>query len=218
MKSFKQYGWALKLVAAALLLALGIILILNDGEMIIAVFMGSVIIIYSVIRLIPFIKTQGSELVKTVNIIEITLSVIVGLILILVPTVLNMELGNLFSYLIGGYLMVRGTVHFFGVSLGKEKSDAPLFIFHILALTVGSYIFTTWGNFEISVILYIILVFSFGTATYLSYDGYKGFNKYRIIKSRGIDASVTEETSDDVKIEKILPVTDEEKEQDTVVS
>lgn len=220
MKAIKQYGWALKLVAAAILLALAIFLLIqrDTGELIISVFMGSIIIIYSIVRLVPFIKTQGSELVKTVNIIEITISVIVGLILILVPTLTELELDGFFSYLIGGYLMIRGTVHFFGVSLHKEKSDAPLFIFHILTLVVGSYIFTTWGSFEISIILWIILVFSGGTSIFLSYDGYKGYKAYRYQKTMSMPDSAGDHVSDTVDAEKILPITEEERPQDHVVS
>jgi uncharacterized membrane protein HdeD (DUF308 family) len=220
MKAIKNYGWSLKIVAAAILLALAVYLIFNleTGEIIISVFMGAIIIIYSAIRLVPFIKTQGSELVKTVNIIEITVSVLVGLILIIIPTATEIDINVIFSYLIGGYLMVRGTVHFFSVSLHKEKSDAPLFIFHILALTVGSYIFTTWGNFDLAIILWIILIFSVGTSGYLSYDGYKGYRTYRFQKTLSMPDHVSDGVSDTVDAEVILPIVDEEREQDHIVS
>lgn len=220
MKAIKNYGWAVKIMVAAILLALAVYLILNQdvGETIIAVFMGATIIIYSVIRLVPFIKTQGSELVKTVNIIEITLSVVVGLILIIIPTATEIDINVIFSYLMGSYLMIRGTVHFFSVSMHKEKSDAPLFIFHIAALILGSYIFTTFGKFDLAVILYVILIFSFGGSGFLSFEGYKGYKTYRFQKTLSMPDHVSDGVSDTVDTEVILPIVDEEREQDHIIS
>ncbi|QMS85722.1 hypothetical protein [Candidatus Xianfuyuplasma coldseepsis] len=182
MNTLKQYGWVLQVVGAALLVALALFLQFGNGEDIIVPFLGGVIIIAAVIRLIPYVKTQKNDLIKTINIIEITIDVGIGLTLILVELLVDQGLGNLFGYLIGIYLMLRGSVHFYGVSSHKEQSDLPIYFFHIAALIVGSFVFFQ-GNFTPAVLIYIILFFSVVAAGYLSWGGYKGYKVYRYQKT-----------------------------------
>ena len=69
MKAIKSYGWLLKVTGAALILGLAIFLeISKDGESIVSIFIGFAIVMYSIIRLVPFVKTQKSDLIKTINI------------------------------------------------------------------------------------------------------------------------------------------------------
>ncbi len=203
MKAIKHYGWVLQLIGAALLIALALFLQFGDGEGIIVPFLGAVIIISAIIRLVPFVKTQKSDLIKTINIIEITIDVAIGLTLILVVLAFKQDLGNLFGYLIGIYLMLRGTVHFFGVSTKAENSDLPIFFFHIAALIVGSFIFFK-GNFTAGVLIYIILFFSVVAAGYLSWGGYKGYKVYRYQKTLTMPDVAH---ADEPTVEKRIPVT-----------
>ena len=68
MKAFKQYGWVVKIIGAALLVGLALFLYFGDGEGIVIPFIGGAIIIYSIVRLVPFVKTQKNDLVKTMNV------------------------------------------------------------------------------------------------------------------------------------------------------
>ena len=201
MKALKQYGWVLQIIGAALLIGLAIFLQFGNGEDIVVPFLGAVIIIAAIIRLVPYVKTQKSDLVKTINIIEITVDVGIGITLILVTLLVQQGLGNLFGYLIGVYLMLRGTVHFFGVSTKVEESDLPIFFFHIAALIVGSFVFFQ-GNFTPAVLIYIILFFSVVAAGYLSWGGYKGYKSYRYQKTLTMPAYA--EASEPV-VEKRIP-------------
>jgi len=205
MKAIKQYAWLLQIIGAALLVGLALFLYFGDGEGIIVPFIGAIIIISACIRLVPFIKTQKSDLIKTINIIEITIDVAIGLALILVELLTEMSLGNLFGYLIGAYLMIRGSVHFFGISSGKEESDLPIYFFHIAALVVGSYVFFS-GDFSPAVLIYIILFFSVVAGGYLSYTGYKGYKVYRYQKTLMMPDV---DTVDEPAVEKRVPVIDE---------
>lgn len=192
MNTIKQYGWVLQVVGAALLIALALFLQFGNGEDIIVPFLGGVIILAAVIRLIPYVKTQKNDLIKTINIIEITVDVGIGLTLILVELLVDQGLGNLFGYLIGIYLMLRGSVHFYGVSSHHEQSDLPIFLFHISALIVGSFVFFQ-GNFTPAVLIYIILFFSVVAAGYLSWGGYKGYKVYRYQKTLTMPDQATAE-------------------------
>jgi len=209
MKTIKKYGFALKLLAAALLIALAIILQFNDK--IIVVFIGSLIIIYSVVRLVPFVRSQRSDLIKTINIIEITVDVMMGIGMIVLEYQLQNGLGNALGYLLGVYLILRGGVHFYGVSEGKEKSDLVLYFFHVAALVVGGYVIAS-GDVTAGYINLIILIFSIVVGGYLIYDGGKGYKVYRYEKSLYNQEITREETSKEV------PIVDEEQQEDAIVS
>jgi len=219
MKLFRSYGWLLKATAASFILGLAIFLeVSKDGETIVSVFIGIAIIMYSVIRLVPFIKTQKSDLIKTINIIEITVDFAIGLALVLIPLLGSDDFGtsDLFRYLLGTYLVLRGTVHFYSVSSHHEKNDIALFVFHIAALMVGTILF--WESaIDLVILIHIILVLSIISGGYLGYDSYNGYNVYRRQKTLTMP-----DINQDVDVtvdEKVIPILDEvEPEQDQIVS
>jgi uncharacterized membrane protein HdeD (DUF308 family) len=215
MKALKQYTWVLSIIGAALLIGLALFLEFANGEDIVVPFIGGLIIISAGIRLVPFIKTQKSDLIKTVNIMEITIDVAIGLALILIQLVLldeNSDMGPVFGYLIGVYLMLRGSVHFFGISQGKEVSDMPIYFFHIAALIVGSLVFFS-GDFEPALLIHIILAFSVIAGGYFSYNGYKGYKVYRYQKTMTMPDHAT---ADEPVVEKRVPVTEEKEIEEPV--
>lgn len=203
MKAIKQYGWVLQIIGAALLIGLAIFLELSDsGGDIVVIFIGSLIILSSGIRLVPYVKSQKSDLVKTINIIEITVDVLLGIALITIQLAIEKDMGSIFGILIGIYLIGRGSVHFFGVSEKKEKSDLPLYFFHIAAIIVGTIVFM-WEAFDVVLLIHIILFFSVVTGGYFIYGGYKGYRSYRYQKQLYMPESVNTEE----KVEKKIPVT-----------
>jgi uncharacterized membrane protein HdeD (DUF308 family) len=219
MSTIKSYGWLLKVTGAALILGLAIFLeISKDGEDIVSIFIGFAIVMYSIIRLVPFIKTQKSDLIKTINIIEITIDFALGLTLVLVPLVLANGFGNsaLFGYFLGTYLLLRGIVHFYSVSSHHEKNDIPMFIFHISAIMVGTILFYETA-FDLAILIHLILVLSIVSGGYLGYDGYNGYSSYRHQKTLTMPAK--DEVIDVVVDEKVVPIMDEvEPKQDQIVS
>ncbi len=219
MSSIKKYGWLLKITGAALILGLAIFLeISKDGEDIVSIFIGFAIVMYSVIRLVPFVKTQKSDLIKTINIIEITIDFAIGLALIFVPLLLENGFGesSLFGYFLGTYLLLRGVIHFYSVSTHHEKSDLPMFIFHIAAIMVGTILFYETA-FDLAILIHFILVLSLASGGYLGYDGYNGYSAYRHQKTLSMPKS--DEVNDVPVDNKVDPIMDEvEPEQDQIVS
>jgi len=212
-KFFVLYGWVIRIIAAALLIGLALFLKFGDGEGIVIPFIGFVIIIYSVIRLVPFIKTQKSDIIKTINIVEITLSIIVGAILILGTLFTDDGLGVLFGYLLGGILVLRGSVHFYGLSEGGERGDLPSYFFHVAALITGTIVIMT-GDFTPAVLINLILILSIGAGGYLGFEAYRGYNHYRRRKQL---EEYKEEKDTPSNID--MPRKEEEdKEQDRIVS
>lgn len=200
MGTIKQYSWILQVAGAALLFGLAAFLYFGEGEDIVVPFLGAVIIVTAVIRLVPYVKTQKNDLVKTINIMEITIDIGIGLTLIIIQLFTDIAFNSGFGYLIGVYLMLRGAVHFFGVSEDKEKSDLPLYLFHVAALIVGSYVFFQ-GDFTPAVLINIIILFSAVAGGYFSYGGYKKYRSYRYQKT----LSMPDAASDEERVEKRVP-------------
>ena len=219
MKAIKSYGWLLKVTGAALILGLAIFLeISKDGESIVSIFIGFAIVMYSIIRLVPFVKTQKSDLIKTINIIEITIDFAIGLALVLIPLLIENGFGSgdLFRYLLGTYLLLRGIVHFYSVSSHNEKSDIPLFLFHIGAIVVGTILFYE-SAINLVILIHFILALSILSGGYLGYDGYKGYSSYR--RQKTLIMPYSDDVSDVPTDEKVIPIMDEvEPEQDQIVS
>jgi uncharacterized membrane protein HdeD (DUF308 family) len=206
MKAIKNYGWVLQIVGASLLIGLALYLEFANGDDIVVPFIGALIILSACVRLVPFVKTQKNDLVKTINIIEITIDVAIGITLIVVQMFTEIEFNSVFGYLIGVYLMLRGSVHFFGISEKEEQSDLPLYLFHIAALIVGSYVFFS-GDFTPGVLIHLILAFSVISGGYLIYTGYKGYRSYRYQKT--LNMPDFDNVSDQDTVEKRVPATNQ---------
>ncbi len=218
MSTIKQYFWLMKILGAALLVGLALFLRFGDGEGIVIPFIGAIIIIAAVVRLVPFVKTQHDDTVKTINIIEMVIDVGIGLALILITLLTENGLGDWFGYLIGSFLLLRGAVHFYGTSEHKEESDLILYTFHMAAIIVGTYVIMT-GDVTPAVLINIILVLSIAAGGFLTYDGYKGYKVYRYQKTLHMpDYDHTQ----DAPAEKRVPVherkEEEEQDQDHIVS
>lgn len=181
MVKLRKYGWLIKLISAALLLAIGFYLRLsNQGETIVNIFVGSAIILFAIVRLIPITKTEKDDIFKMVNTIEITVNFLVGVMLI-VFAVIELDIGALFGYILGGILFARGAIHFYGISANLEDSDFATYISNILFIAIGTFIITT-GDITASTLIWIILGISVLGGGYLVYDGGKGYKAYRYQK------------------------------------
>jgi len=217
MNTIRKYGFALKLLGAALLVGLAIVLEVKreEAQDIVIAIIGAIIILYAVIRLVPFVKTQGSDLIKTINIMEITIDVLLGIAMIVIQFTVDGGLGVALGYMLGTYLVLRGSVHFYSVSEGNEKSDHVLYFFHIACLVVGGVVLVS-GDIDAVLIIHIILGFSVVVGGFLIYDGGKGYKVYRYEKA----VYDQEIPSDSKTVEKELPVVGDEaeKEQPNIVA
>ncbi len=188
-----MYGWFLKGVGAALLIALALFLYFGDAGYLIEAFIGIIILGYALVRLVPYVRSQKSDLIKTINIIEITLNILVAAILI-VSAFAAEGTGVFFSYLFGGVLLVRGGVHFYSISYGAEKGDHLSFFFHIATLIIGTLVVYRGTTIEDIVILLMILALLSGG--YLGFETYSGYNRFR--RHKQMESSKEDTTQDEV--------------------
>ncbi|MGD9761016.1 MAG: hypothetical protein AB7U52_01105 [Candidatus Izemoplasmatales bacterium] len=215
------YGWALKFVLAAILIAVGIFMVLSED--IVYIITGMTIVIFSVFRVYPLLKSLNREVLRTINLIEILIAIVLGTIMIYAGFTQKDSSGALLSPWDGLYrwflvffLYVRGLVFFISTTFFDEKTEVPKFVFHIIALTLGA-VFAVWSDFEAKTLGWIFLVISIGGAVYLSFDGYGGYSKYREYQKT---INSPKEKPKDTKVEKELPkhIEDEVERPETYIS
>lgn len=182
MKKF-GYGWLLKWVLAAILIAVGIYFKFNN-ELVYLV-TGSVIVIFSVFRVYSLLKTLDKEVQRTLNLIEIILSTILGVILIVVGVRAKNQGGQVddvwglvYRFGLVFIFTMRSIVYFYSTTFLEEKSEQVKFWTHILLLPLAGVILAS-SEFGPEWVGWLLLVISLTGGAYLIYDGTKGYNNYR---------------------------------------
>lgn len=178
-----SYGWLLKWVLAAILIGVGITFKFMDEFVYLVT--GMVIVIFSVFRIRSLIKTLNTEKQRTLNLIEIVLSTIVGIVLIVVGIkALNNELDPngvwalVYKYSLVYFFAARALVYLYSVVFFEEKTEQQKFWTHVLLLPLATVIATN-KNFDAEWIGWLLLLISLVGGAYLIYDGSGGYGKYR---------------------------------------
>jgi len=214
------YGWALKFLLAAILVAVGIYMVLSED--VVYIITGIAIVLFSLFRVYPLLKTLNKEVLRTINLIEILIGIVLGSIMIYAGITqsdngqLSTTWSGLYRWFLAFFFYARGLVFFVSTSFFEEKTEVPKFIFHIIALTLGT-IFAVWADFEAQTLGWIFMFVSVGGAVYLSFDGYGGYRKYREY-SKSINTP--KEKAKDSRVEKELPkpIENEVEQEETYIS
>lgn len=174
------YGWVLKFILAAILIGVGIYMIFADE--VVYLITGVGIVIFSIFRVVPLLKSLNKEVLRTINLIEIIFDTIVGGIMIYIAITRDLSAEPVWSfvyrYALAFFFYARGLVYFNSVVFFGEKTEIPKFWIHIFALTLGTVIAVLEGFDYGTVGLFILFVSLLGAA-YLGYDGFGGYKKYR---------------------------------------
>ncbi|HRX91604.1 MAG TPA: hypothetical protein P5042_02230, partial [Candidatus Izemoplasmatales bacterium] len=140
------YGWLLKFILAAILLGVGIYMVFAD-EVVYAI-TGVAIIVFSLLRVVPLVKSLHTETLRTLNIIEIVLDTLMGGFMLYVAIAQDLSQpvwGGVYKWLLAIFFYVRGLVFFNSVVFLGEKTEVPKFWVHIGCLTLGA-IIAVWSN------------------------------------------------------------------------
>jgi len=177
------YGWLIKWILAAVLLSGGILMKLYEVKVVYAT-TGIAIVLFSLLRVVPLMKTLKKEVLRTINLIEIIFDTIMGGVMIYVVFSGNSDDAfwiGIYGYLLAIFFYARGIIYMLSLYYFQEKSEPLKFWFHIVCLTLGPAIFvlTVMGVDIISTLGWIVLFISIGGGIYLGYDGYGGYQKYR---------------------------------------
>lgn len=174
------YGWVLKFILAAILVGVGIYL--QFAKDVVFTITGVVIILFSLLRVVPLLKSLNKEVLRTINLIEIIFDTIIGGVLVYIALSGKVEESAtwevVYRYALAFFFYARGLVYLASVTFFGEKSEIPKFFVHIGALTVGTYIATN-PDFSPEIVALFLLVIALIGGLYLGYDGYNGYKNYR---------------------------------------
>lgn len=173
------YGWILKWLLAALLLGVGIYM--RFAEDVVFIVTGVAIVLFSFLRIVPLMKSLNKEILRTLNLIEIIFSLLIGGVLIYVAATQESLTGTweyVYRYGLAFVFYARGLVFFNSTVFLGEKTEVPKFWGHILALSLGVAI-AVIPNFGPKTVGIFFLLISIIGAVYLGYDGFGGYKIYR---------------------------------------
>jgi hypothetical protein len=176
------YGWVLKFVLAAILLGVGIYMVFAD-EVVYAI-TGVTIVIFSLFRVYPLIKSLNKEVLRTLNLIEIIFDTLIGILIIYIAFTYKDTLSDqtiwsaVYRYSLVFFFYARGLVYFNSVVFLGEKTEVPKFWVHIVVLSLGA-IIAVYPNFDYELVGIFFLIISLIGSGYLGIDGYGGYKKYR---------------------------------------
>ena len=175
MKAIKRYGWLLEWISAAILLAVGILVVVE--KQIILYITGVVFILMGLLRIIPLIKTTEDKLSKYLFAAEVFIEVICGAFLIFMGTE-GKTVGKVYGYIVGAVFYLRGFTHFLATSLKNEPSTKVSFFANMVLLTLGVYLFA-YGKINSKVMGWIIFAILILCVIFLCIKGVKDYTNYR---------------------------------------
>ncbi|MBG0762654.1 hypothetical protein IY230_03375 [Acholeplasma laidlawii] len=202
-----SYGWLLKWILAAILIAVGLTMFFQKD--LVFLITGIVIVVFSLFRVVPLVKSLNKEILRTINLIEIIFDFLLGALMIYVGYE-SINSGNaidpiwsqVYKYTLAFVFLARGVVFFYSTVFLEEKTEQIKFWTHIVIFALGALILGL-KDFDESAIAWLLLVISLLGGAYLIYDGSRGYGKYREY-SLGINTKKEKAKN----VEKELPTTD----------
>lgn len=216
------YGWVIKWALAAVILAVGILSKIYQEDIVYAA-TGLAVVIFSVFRVYPLMKTLKTEVLRTINLIEIIFEFIIGGLMVYVAFSGKSDQGiwaALYGYMLTFFLLARGIIYFVSLYYFDEKSESVKFWMHMFFVGIGPVVLTLTlqGNGTIiSTLGWLLLVIAIGGGVYLGFDGYGGYRKYREY-SKSINQPKTKEKNKEVEKELPKPIEDEVEQPETYIS
>lgn len=215
-----SYGWLLKFILAAILIAVGFTMYFNQN--IVFLVTGIAVIIFALIRVVPLMKSLKKEVQRTINLIEIILTSFIGILLVYVGIQSiqgNLEItsvwGMVYKYGLTFVFVARAIVYLYSTTFLDEKSEQIKFWTHLLVFAMGVSI-AIYPDFNTAWVALLILGLSLLGSVYLIYDGGRGYGKYRQYSKELNDGKQNSVNKEKVK-EKELPSKDKvihEKDED----
>jgi hypothetical protein len=211
-----SYSWALKFILAAILIGVGIYMVFAPE--VVYTITGIGIVIFSVFRVVPLLKSLNKEMLRTLNLIEILVDTVIGILLIYIAFTGNLEAdsiwGLVYRYALAFFFYVRGLVYFNSVVFLEEKTEVLKFWVHIFVLTLGA-ILSVLPQFDYASVGLLLLFISMLGAGYLGYDGYNGYSKYREFSKNLNQGKVLPKVERSEK-ETPRPITDEKQDKQRI--
>ncbi len=215
------YGWVMKWILAAILIAAGVLMLLNDETVVYAT-TGIAVVIFSIFRVKPLLKTLTKEVLRTINLIEIIFDFIIGGVMVYVAFAgksSDVFWQDIYGYILALFLLSRGIIYFISMYYFGEKTEPVKFWAHLIFIALGpvALTLTFQGNKIITLLVWVLFIFAIGGAVYLSFDGYGGYKKYRE-QSKKLNTSKQPKKEKPVEKGTPKPIEDEVQEKETYIN
>ena len=202
-----SYGWLLKWILAAILIAVGFTVFFQKE--IIFLITGIVIVVFSLFRVVPLMKSLNKEVLRTINLIEIIFDFLLGALMIYVGyeainsgNAIDPVWSQVYKYTLAFVFIARGIVFFYSTVFLEEKTEQIKFWTHIIIFAIGAVIIGL-KDFDEAMIAWLLLTISLLGGGYLVYDGSRGYGKYR-----QYSLEINNRKEKQKQVEKDLPATD----------
>lgn len=216
-----NYGWAIKWLLAAILIAAGILTKIYEQSIVYAT-TGIAVVLFSIFRVYPLMKTLKKEVLRTINLIEIIFEFLIGGVMVYVAFSGNSDQQiwvSMYGYMLTFFLLARGIVYFVSLYYFGEKTESMKFWTHLFFVGIGPVILTLTilNNDIIKTLGWLLLLVALGGAAFLGFDGYGGYKKYRET-SKALNTEKQAKVEPKVEKEMPKPIQDEVKEEETYIN
>lgn len=207
----KQRVWIIKFILAGILLGVGLFMVFSDD--VVYLMTGAILVVFALFRVVPLLRTLKHEVSRTIHLIEVLVTAILGGILIFASLQLGSDGGNtnlwemIYRYGLGFVFYARGVIYFMSTVFFQEKTKVLEFIMHVVSISIGTAIVFN-PQFDASFIGIFFLIISIIGAAILTLDGYGGYKKYRMAFKND-----EKQVENQPKKEKTLPLEDPQEER-----
>ncbi len=175
MKRLAQtYRGPLHIFYTLIYVSVAIALAIFNSELIMVPIVGSLIIVFAGYQLIHLLRNREKTLTIKLYLAEIAGQIIIGGIFIYRAWIANQSLGVWFGYLLGGLMIVRGTLYFYGTRVTTHTEDLLTFFIHVAALIAGTYLIIQ-GTFTPAVMSGIVITVALKRGIKTAYIAYKSY-------------------------------------------
>ncbi len=178
----KDRIWIIKFILAGILLGVGLFMAFSED--VVYLMTGVILVIFALFRVFPLLKTLKHEVSRTIHLLEVLITAILGGVLIFASLQMGSDGGNtslwelVYRFGLGFVFYARGVIYFMSTVFFNEKTKVLEFIIHLASLSIGTAIVFS-PQFDASLIGIFFLIISVIGAGILSVDGYGGYKKYR---------------------------------------
>lgn len=179
----KQRVWIIKFILAGILLGVGLFMVFSED--VVYLMTGAILVVFALFRVVPLLRTLKHEVSRTIHLIEVLVTAILGGVLIFASLQLGSDGGNtnlwemIYRYGLGFVFYARGVIYFISTVFFQEKTNILEFIMHVVSISIGTAIVFN-PQFNASFIGIFFLIMSIIGAAILTVDGYGGYKKYRL--------------------------------------
>lgn len=194
---FNYSGFALKIFASAVLIAVGLWFVFDheSANNIIVTASGAAVLILCLARIVYLLrhKNKTSKRYRITSLIEIIVDLVVGVFLIIAGVVYQKDnnstqkfvkfINNNYRFFVGSVIYLRGVIHFFETAFLNQKSTLLNYFFNIILITVGTFCFAY--KFDVSNLAWGITVCILLAAVYMTQDSVRAYITFKNGGSNG---------------------------------